>query len=409
MWALGGEKDDPLLCAWSKMCVNWTNEPSIAGQHFEFRGNGNLRTWQRDGSSSNAGGLEARELGPESRAGLGNSRVLSGGLGTHGRKARGDRVRATPQKSVPVPGFHPITTENPSKSGAFRAVLRGLLCKESGSTCPRPARFSLRGYALFVPFSWEAVQRFQSAISISVSVIRLNKKTKMKGLRFPRDVCSLIERAALIAHNRAWNGWTLKVEGMGTSIDPQAFSETIELLKNAKPIFEQAQGTVIWPTVIAAASAIIGTLAAYFPKFWEAQRQRRQLRISVAIQLYSEIKGILAIERHRGYIKNIEDILALFQSGVVTSYSWSIQTSDDKFPIYYANIQNLGVLEPVLQQKIVLLYQLMESAIQDMQPGGILNAKPVDRRPFSGVLNILRDARRLGDEIIAQIESEYLK
>jgi hypothetical protein len=192
---------------------------------------------------------------------------------------------------------------------------------------------------------------------------------------------------------------------MATPVDPQAIGQAIEILKQAKPLFESTHAYIL--PAIGILGAIGGALAAFFPSFWNARLQERQLKHSVAVQLYAEIQATLRVERHRGYIAGLRNIVALFDRGEISSSSYKVEVADERFPIYKANIQHLGKLEPRLQQKIVFLYQLVEAAIQDMKPGGLLNATEVGREPFAELLEILLNARAIGDEILAQIEADY--
>jgi hypothetical protein len=192
---------------------------------------------------------------------------------------------------------------------------------------------------------------------------------------------------------------------MATSVDLQAITQALELLKQAKPLFESADTVAL--AAIGALGAIGGALAAFFPSYWHARIQERQLERSVATQLYSEIKATLQIERYRGYIDSVQEIIDQFDRKEIPSASYRVHVTIDRFPVYKANLPHLGKLSPSLQQKIVLLYQLAEAAIQDIQPGGVLNARHVGREAFDGLLAILRTARTLGDEVLAEIEAEY--
>lgn len=192
---------------------------------------------------------------------------------------------------------------------------------------------------------------------------------------------------------------------MATSVDPQALAQAIELLKQAKPLLDSGDGVLL--AVIGTLGAIGGALAAFFPAFWNAKLHERQLKESVAVQLYAEIQAILEIERYRGYTKGVREIIEQFDQGKISRWSFQVQVSSERFLVYKANLPNLGRLPPRLQQKIVLLYQTMESVVQDMQPGGYLNSPEVSRHGFSEVLELLVKARRTGEEVLAEIEALY--
>jgi hypothetical protein len=185
----------------------------------------------------------------------------------------------------------------------------------------------------------------------------------------------------------------------------RSVAQTVELLKQAKPLFDSS-GTLAL-AMVGAFGAIGGALAAFFPSYWQARLQERQLKRSVALQLYSEIKAMLQLERHRGYIASLREIVGRFDRGEINSACYQVQVNADRFLIYKANLPHLGKLDPSLQQKTVLLYQFAEAAVPDIQPGGLLNATQVGRKPFAELLEILVSARQLGDEVMAQIEAEY--
>ena len=196
------------------------------------------------------------------------------------------------------------------------------------------------------------------------------------------------------------------VKTMPTHIDQQAVSQAIELLNQAKPLFDS--GDPITLATVGIAGTILGVLASFFPGYWLAKRHEDQLKISVTSQLYAEIQATLRIEQHRGYINGLREIIAQFDRGEISSASYVVQVADERFPIYKANIQHLGMLDSQLQQKIVLLYQLIEAGLQDIQPGGILNATEVGREAFVELHEIFSNARHIGDEILALIEAKYL-
>lgn len=182
-------------------------------------------------------------------------------------------------------------------------------------------------------------------------------------------------------------------------------TQTIELLKQARPLFEGPDPYLL--ALIAIFGTALGALASFFPMYWHSKAQRKQLRISVAAQMYAEVKAILHVEQHRGYILAVRSVVEAFECGKITSWTYQVQISDYRFLIYKANLQNLALLDGNLQVKVVTLYQLMEAVVQDIKPGGILNTPPAGHKQFSELLEILVNIRKLADEILECIESEY--
>lgn len=186
-----------------------------------------------------------------------------------------------------------------------------------------------------------------------------------------------------------------------------AATQTIELLKQAKPLFEGPDPYLL--ALIAIFGTVFGALASFLPMHWHSKSTRKQLRKSVAAQIYAEVKATLQVEQHRGYIRSVKEIVGAFERGEIASITYQVQVPDERFLIYKANIQNLSLLDGNLQVKVVTLYQLMEAVVQDIKPGGILNATPAGHYQFSELLSILLNIRELADEILASIESQYLE
>jgi hypothetical protein len=188
-------------------------------------------------------------------------------------------------------------------------------------------------------------------------------------------------------------------------MDPANQFQTIELLKAAKPLFEGGDGYLT--AAVGALGAVGGALAAYFPNRLMAKHQQRELRKSTAFQLYAEIKATLEVERHRGYINSLREVLTAFDSKQTTEWSYQVQVSDERFIIYKSNLGNLGLLPPSMQSNIILFYQLLDALIQDIKPGGLLNVKPIGREPFAEVLMLMERAKNVAEKVLAEVENLY--
>jgi hypothetical protein len=181
--------------------------------------------------------------------------------------------------------------------------------------------------------------------------------------------------------------------------------QTIELLKAAKPLFDNGDTHVA--AVVGALGAIGGAMAAYVPNRLMAGKQRDDLRKSTAFQIYAEVKATLEIERHRGYSKGLQQLVAAFDAGQVTEFAYAVHVPDDRFLIYKANLSNIGLLPPKIQSRVVLLYQLLEAIVQDIKPGGFLNTPPAPRDAFVEATRIIGRAKDVATEVLAEIESLY--
>jgi hypothetical protein len=105
-----------------------------------------------------------------------------------------------------------------------------------------------------------------------------------------------------------------------TSIDPQAVSSSIELLKQAKPLFES--GSAYLSIAAGLFGTLVGAFASYLTLTLQARRQERRLEHSVACQMYAEIKGMLRIEEHRGFIKSLRETVGQFDRAEILLASY---------------------------------------------------------------------------------------
>lgn len=181
--------------------------------------------------------------------------------------------------------------------------------------------------------------------------------------------------------------------------------QTIELLKEAKPLFDSSDAPLA--TIVGALGAIGGAIAAYVPNRLMASKQRDDLKKSTAFQIYAEVKATLEIERHRGYSNSLAQLVAAFDAGQITEFAYVVQVPDDRFLIYKANLSNIGLLPPRIQSRVVLLYQLLEAITQDIKPGGFLNNPPAKRSAFVEATRIIDRAKHVAAEVLAEIESLY--
>lgn len=103
----------------------------------------------------------------------------------------------------------------------------------------------------------------------------------------------------------------------------------------------------------------------------------------------------------------MRNVIAAFDRGESKVAFYVVHIPEDHFVIFKANLPYLGKLDPRVQQNIVLLYQLLEAAVQDMKPGGLLNNGNAGRSAFVELLKILEEVWKIADVVVAQIKSQY--
>lgn len=189
------------------------------------------------------------------------------------------------------------------------------------------------------------------------------------------------------------------------NISLEAIQSSIELIKDVKALLVLQDPYL--PVYSAIGGAIVGAMAGIVPTFINSWIKDRSHRKALSLQLYAEVKATLEIARARQYANGLRQTVSLLSSGKIQSHIYQIQIPDDRFPIYKNSLSNLGLLNIKLQVPIVSFYQTLEAIIQDVKPGGILNANPAGLIEFSEVLSLVEKAEQLGEEILNLISLDY--
>lgn len=188
-------------------------------------------------------------------------------------------------------------------------------------------------------------------------------------------------------------------------IDPKTVLETIELIRAVKSLFVEQNPYL--PMYSALGGAFVGAVSSFFPNYIIGKLKDRKDKRSTTLQLYAEVKATIELAEHRNYIQQLERVVEAFNSKQITSYTYQIQVPEDRFPIFKSSLDRLGMLEVDVQVKVVEFYQLLEAVVQDVKPGGLLNARPAPAEAFQEALRITKRARQLGGEILTIIEKHH--
>jgi len=190
-----------------------------------------------------------------------------------------------------------------------------------------------------------------------------------------------------------------------TTPDIEALKNTVEILKTVKPLYEEPSSYL--PVYAALIGAFVGAVATFIPSYILSAIRDRHDKKSTTLRLYAEVKSTLEIMAYRGYLEQIELIVSNFEQEQCTSCIYQIQISEDNFPIYRSSLAQLGILDVDLQVRLVKFYGLLEAAIQDVKPGGLLNASPAGKNEFEELRRIVAQATHIGGEIVCLISQRY--
>ena len=190
-----------------------------------------------------------------------------------------------------------------------------------------------------------------------------------------------------------------------TQLEPKTILDTIEIVRAVKSLFIEQNPYL--PMYSALGGAFIGALSAFFPNYLINKIKDRNEKRSTTLQIYAEVKATIEITEHRKYIEQMERVDEAFAQKQITSCTYQIQVPEDRFPIFKNSLSRLGMLDVDIQVKVVEFYQLLEAVIQDVKPGGLLNAKPAPAEAFQETLRIMKRAEQLGNDIQAIVEKRY--
>ncbi|NBV24682.1 MAG: hypothetical protein EBS05_22525 [Proteobacteria bacterium] len=154
------------------------------------------------------------------------------------------------------------------------------------------------------------------------------------------------------------------------------------------------------PVYTAFGGIVLGAVVSIIPAFVQ-DHLRRKLEIrAVTSAIVTEIKVTLLLMEKRQYVQNVERILSNLRSGQIRSATFQVVMSDERCPIYKSQISKIGLLPPKIRDDIVTFYQLLESAICDVKPGGLLASAPHGEAEFAHLYDIGTEMIRVGQKIV---------
>ena len=156
-----------------------------------------------------------------------------------------------------------------------------------------------------------------------------------------------------------------------------------------------------WFTLGAAGlGGLFGLLASWIPIAWRESRRRKHDAQSIRASLVAEISAMAEIIRGRGYVKELR--AAADEAADCQAFTFSVKVPADYFIVYKSNTSKLGLLDAHDAARIVYLYQLVESVVQDVTPGGILAEGLGGPEAFQEAVAFLERALELADDLVAK-------
>lgn len=161
---------------------------------------------------------------------------------------------------------------------------------------------------------------------------------------------------------------------------------------NELKVAVDSQGTKWWHTLL---TAVVAFLAALVPNaIMEWSRRRHESRI-LRSALAAEMFAISQIIRKRGYIDTMKQCA---EHGDIVEFG--INVPADYARVYRSSVTKLGLLNPKEAASIIYCYNLLESVIQDVIPGGVLASGMGGREAFLQDIEFLETVLHLTDEFV---------
>ncbi|KVM87627.1 hypothetical protein WT06_22020 [Burkholderia anthina] len=142
---------------------------------------------------------------------------------------------------------------------------------------------------------------------------------------------------------------------------------------------------------------------------FEYYKQRRDAK-NLALSFKGSIAAILSIVEERQYVKLIDETVATANSGKPFGFP-IVRARRNYVELYNKNVERIGILHPLLAEKIPVFYTYVNSLLEDLESaaegdlGGL--TAPLMLKLLLEFQTLLAKTLELGSEIIAIIDSKY--
>ncbi|MDN3518310.1 hypothetical protein QWY84_11865 [Aquisalimonas lutea] len=178
-------------------------------------------------------------------------------------------------------------------------------------------------------------------------------------------------------------------------MDPELASQLLSQMGELRAAVESTRSVwvIVLPPII---TAIVGFLAAIVPTAWLEHRREKRAVKTLRSSLMAELASAASIIRARGYVQDLKE------GAEGTREKLQINVPADYFRVFRANVDKLGLLDAAEAARIIQTYQLLESVIQDVIPGGPLHEGTAGPSGFRENWQFLESALHLADKLVSE-------
>ncbi|MDP0498687.1 MAG: hypothetical protein Q7P63_01185 [Verrucomicrobiota bacterium JB022] len=159
------------------------------------------------------------------------------------------------------------------------------------------------------------------------------------------------------------------------------------------------QYELLVPAFSALMGAVVGGLVTYFTtKAMERWKQNEERKVVFAAMV-AEIEMITVHLDRRHYAEDMERIIEDYRKGRRSQLDYHVMIPEDYCPVYKSHLSRIGLLPYPLIGDIVRFYQILQSIVEDVRPGGPV-AEGCSEGTMVECVAITREATRLGRDVV---------
>jgi hypothetical protein len=160
------------------------------------------------------------------------------------------------------------------------------------------------------------------------------------------------------------------------------------------------------PVYTAFGGIVLGAVASFVPAYILERIKRKDEVLAVTGAIVTEIRTTLFLVKKRRYIESIEATLKAIRDKRIPTSSFQIMVPEDYCPIYKSHVEKVGLIPSAYRDDVVAFYQLLEGAICDVRPGGLIASNQCGEVEFAELLEIAAEAVRIGNRILSNYPRE---
>lgn len=150
--------------------------------------------------------------------------------------------------------------------------------------------------------------------------------------------------------------------------------------------------------LVALISAVISFIVQLYFKKMEYSHSAKTIEKAIL----AEISAIILVIEKRKFCEVFEEIIKAYNDTPSRKYELTIKIQNDIFPVYSNNIDKIGSVDSKKISQIVMFYSLLNSVIQNVIPGGVLNDPSIIDKSehFTESYSILIQAFSMGKQLV---------